>query len=266
MGLAALVLACTAATRLGGPAPRNTAPIGRRHALELATSVGLSAIAGSTTAWLNGPTGRLGVRSSDEYLLDTDSSDDGVLRSVNELAELARERRRKDALDSSAAPTRADARAATVRLLANAHDLDHAMELASARRWRELSMLAQSVREEVERSVRVVMASEVATPAMHAEIGWEWGSCGWRQCGIQADVVQTLCKLREGIGLFVPAEARLYVDVARRGLDELLRVLDGCGLLTPAESAWLNARVYLGKDDLDAVLGEDTVNGEEWGL
>lgn len=259
-----LLIACDAATRLGaGPRQRPAADVRRRHALEVLASLGVSAAAGSAAAWLEGPIGRLGVRSADA-LLEAGSPDGGALRSVNELAELERARRSERPARVAPAPTRADARAATVRLLGSARDLDRAMELASKRSWLELSLLAQAIREEVEGSVRVVMASEMATPAVRSEIGWEWGNCGWRQCGIQADVVQTLCKLREGIGLFVPAEARLYLDAARRGLDELLRVLDGQGMLTAEEGAWLNARAYLGKDDLDAVLGEDTVNGEDW--
>ncbi|KAG8467602.1 hypothetical protein KFE25_006654 [Diacronema lutheri] len=259
-----LAASCLAATRLS-LTPAHGAVVGRRHALEVVASVGLSALAGSGLAWLEGPTGRLGVRAGGANA----DSPDGALRSVNELAEqLARERRREGAVRASPAslPTRADARAATERLLHSARELDRAMDLAADRRWDELSRLAQTVREDVERSVRVVMASELATAAMRAEIGWEWGNCGWRRCGIQADVVQTLCKLREGIGLFVPAEARLYVDAARRGLDELLRVLDGHGVLSRDESAWLSARTYLSKDDLDAVLGDDSVNGEAWAL
>ncbi|KAJ1624894.1 hypothetical protein T492DRAFT_1043744 [Pavlovales sp. CCMP2436] len=248
-----------AATRLVSPAAGRG--LGRRHALEVFASIGLSGVAGSSFAWHDGPPGRLGARSSSDALAD--SPQDAELRSVNELADLAREQR---AVRSGTPPTRADARAATLRLLGCTRDLDRAMELASERRWDELSLKAQAVREEVERSVAVILASEVATLGMRSEIGWEWGHCGWRRCGIQADVVQTLCKLREGMGIFVPAEARLYVDVARRGLDELLRALEGAGLLTGAESAWLGSRVYLPRDDLDLVLGEDTVNGEGWEL
>jgi hypothetical protein len=248
------------ATRLEVPTTRGERALGRRHALEVASGVILSAAAGSTLAWLEGPTGTLGIRAASR----TDPSD---LRSVNELAELAREAQVASATAGMHA-SRTDAREATLRLLACAAQLDRAMELAKARRWDDISALAQAVREEVEASVGLVMASEVANPALRAEVGWEWGHCGWRHCGIEADVVQTLCKLREGLGLFVPAEARLYIDVARRGLDELLRVLgEEGGLLRADERAWLDARVYLGKDDLDAVLGEDGApNGEEWEL
>jgi hypothetical protein len=47
-----------------------------------------------------------------------------------------------------------------VRLLGCAASLDRAMALAEARRWADLSRLAQDVRDEVEGSVAVIMASD----------------------------------------------------------------------------------------------------------
>jgi hypothetical protein len=258
LGLAAVVSLVLANVVLETPSPKR---LGRRHAVEVVASVALSAGMGSTLAWLEGPTGRLGVRAP----VRTDGLDE--LRSINELADLAREQGAETLRKvHGTRSTRADARAAAVRLLACAASLDRAMELAEARRWADLSQLAQDVRDEVERSVAVIMASDELPVAARSEVGWEWGHCGWRRCGIQADIVQTLCKLREGIGLFVPAEARLYIDVARRGVDELLRLLAENRLLTSREVVGLNdPSRYLSKDDLDAVLGEDSApNGVEW--
>ena len=63
----------------------------------------------------------------------------------------------------------------------------------------------------------------LSADARHA-IGWQWGACGWRSCGAQADASQSLAKLRANLGMVVPLEARFYLDVAKRALDEILAV------------------------------------------
>lgn len=230
---------------------------GRRVALELAASVCASAGAGAITTWLQGPTGGLGVRVEEVA--------GPRLRSVNELVDLQRSRD----LSHRAAPrsvSRAEARTAALALVDTARQMEQLIELAQRRDWAAIATMAEQIRADVEGASRTLMACTELSDDLRREIGWQWGHCGWRSCGAQADVVQLLCKLQEGLGLFVPAEAALYIDAATRGVDELVGIAHTGGLLTEPEVAWLERRVYLDKASLDAVLGEDGFNGEEWEL
>ena len=42
-------------------------------------------------------------------------------------------------------------------------------------------------------------ASALIGPEGRADIGWQWGACGNRHCGAQADAAQALCKLRANL-------------------------------------------------------------------
>ena len=58
-------------------------------------------------------------------------------------------------------------------------------------------------------------ASALIGPEGRADIGWQWGACGNRHCGAQADAAQALCKLRANLGMIVPLEALFYLDIAK---------------------------------------------------
>jgi hypothetical protein len=103
--------------------------------------------------------------------------------------------------------------------------IDEASTLAEARRWDELEAVLPAASAPLfERAATVLAASASLGAQERAAIGWEWGACGWRRCGAQADVSQALAKLRANLGMIVPLEALFYLDVAKRGADEIIAI------------------------------------------
>ena len=62
----------------------------------------------------------------------------------------------------------------------------------------------------------------ILTDEARSEVGFSWGSCGWRHCGILADVQEALSELECRMGLFEPEECEFCIGVARRGVEEAL--------------------------------------------
>ena len=92
-------------------------------------------------------------------------------------------------------------------------------------------------------------------------IGWQWGACGFKRCGAQADAAQALCKLRANLGMFVPLEALFYPDIAKRAVDEILQIGVSAGYL-PAD-ALAPASEYLSRETLEMILpAEDVATGD----
>jgi len=59
------------------------------------------------------------------------------------------------------------------------------------------------------------------------EIGFDWGSCAWRQCGAKADAQESLAELYNSIGLFEPFECLFTLDIVDRSLRDILTVVPG---------------------------------------
>jgi hypothetical protein len=107
---------------------------------------------------------------------------------------------------------------------------------------------------ELETASTALAGSAVLSAEARAAVGWQWGACGWRRCGAQADAAQALCKLRANLGMASPLEATFYLDVALRALDEILLLGAAEGLI-PREG--LPRGEYLGPASLDEVLAVD---------
>ena len=109
--------------------------------------------------------------------------------------------------------------------------LDRALRRASPRDWRvardhldltSLTSVADSL-------MTLTRSPELPREAREA-IGWGWSFCGWRRCGAAADVEKALATLRSQWGMLTALEARYLVDVAKRGLDEILDLAYLAGL------------------------------------
>lgn len=139
--------------------------------------------------------------------------------------------------------------------------IDEASALAEAQRWDELgAVLPASSTPLFERAATVLATSAALGPQERAAIGWEWGACGWRQCGAQADVSQALAKLRANLGMIVPLEALFYLDVAKRGADEIIAI--GVASKMLPQSA-VGSRRYLPVESLELILpAEDLSSGD----
>lgn len=123
--------------------------------------------------------------------------------------------------------------------------------------WRETvdAKVTSALVAELERASTVLAtAGAVLSAETRREIGWPWGACGWRACGAQADAVQALSKLRVNLGMASTREARYYVDVAMRAVDEVLRLGVSEGMLPASQ---LPASEYLSPSELDALLAVD---------
>ena len=111
----------------------------------------------------------------------------------------------------------------------------------------------------MESAATVLATSTVLDREARAAIGWQWGACGWRQCGAQADAAQALCKLRANMGMIVPLEGLFYLDVAKRAIDEIVAVGAaaglGAGLPPPPRST------YLPEETLEQFLVRDSAEG-----
>lgn len=159
----------------------------------------------------------------------------------------------------------ADVRGAR-QLLRAAEEVRDARNLIPGRKWADLLDLTSRMRSLVNDGADALMLSPALTVEDRVDIGWSWGHCGWRRCGARADVEHNLSKLQEGLGMFVPAEAAYYVDVTTRGIDEMVAICHARGLLSDEEWSPLAEYRYLDLGSLNAILGEESFNGEDWNL
>ena len=139
--------------------------------------------------------------------------------------------------------------------------LDAAEELVRSSKLRELpAALPPQLIGELEAAATVLASSAVLSREAREAVGWQWGACGWRQCGAQADAAQALWKLRSNMGMIVPMEALFYLDVAKRSLDEVLAAGVGDGWLP---STAVGERHYLPLEQLEMILPpEDLQSGD----
>eukprot|EP00316_Scyphosphaera_apsteinii_P002152 CAMPEP_0119338140 /NCGR_PEP_ID=MMETSP1333-20130426/95430_1 /TAXON_ID=418940 /ORGANISM="Scyphosphaera apsteinii, Strain RCC1455" /LENGTH=288 /DNA_ID=CAMNT_0007349349 /DNA_START=245 /DNA_END=1111 /DNA_ORIENTATION=+ len=139
--------------------------------------------------------------------------------------------------------------------------IDSARQLASARRWDELNeLLPASTVPQLEHAATVLASSHYLQADERTAIGWQWGACGNKQCGAQADAGQALCKLRASLGMVVPLEALFYLDIALRATDEIVAVGVCAGMLPRST---LGARDYLPTETLELILPpEDLASGD----
>ena len=107
---------------------------------------------------------------------------------------------------------------------------------------------------ELEAAATILASSRVLSHESRAAVGWQWGACGWRQCGAQADASQALWKLRSNLGMLAALEARFYLDVAVRAIDEVLQLCAAEGLL---ERSRLPRSEYVPRPELERLLAID---------
>eukprot|EP00966_Prymnesium_polylepis_P104025 2408974-Prymnesium_polylepis.1 len=116
------------------------------------------------------------------------------------------------------------------------------------------ALVALALIAEFESAATVLASSSVLTSEARASIGWQWGACGWRSCGAQADAAQALCKLRANLGMLGPLEALFYLDVAKRSIDEMLLLGATEGFVVRST---LPRSEYLSAEALNEVLALD---------
>jgi hypothetical protein len=61
--------------------------------------------------------------------------------------------------------------------------------------------------------------------ARREEIGLDWGSCAWRHCGALADIQEVVAELYNSVGMLEPYECLFCLDIAERGLRDILAVV-----------------------------------------
>ena len=138
--------------------------------------------------------------------------------------------------------------------------LGRAEELAQAQRLAKIDdVISRELVVQLERAATLLASSPELSPDARATIGWQWGACGWRRCGAQADGAQAMCKLRANLGMIVPLEALFYLDVAKRAVDEILQLGVSEGLL---DGARLPRSTYLDAETLDMFLATDDESGD----
>jgi hypothetical protein len=116
---------------------------------------------------------------------------------------------------------------------------------------------AQLIRDLESAATVLATSSELSQDARRA-IGWQWGACGWRLCGAQADAAQALCKLRANLGMATSLEVLFYLDVAKRAVDEILLLGASEGFLGKHA---LPVSEYLKTNQLEQILAADDEEG-----
>ena len=107
-------------------------------------------------------------------------------------------------------------------------DLDDLESLCDGYQWDDaLLLLRGSV---LTTTLRVSMttlrnARKVLDSESRSDVGFDWGSCGWRHCGMLADAEEALAELECRMGLFEPFECAFCIDIARRSVGEALDVV-----------------------------------------
>lgn len=225
------------------------------RALQALTVTGASGVG----ALVHEQLGRLSAAPSAEPL----SADDELfsLRSQNDLAPARRQLEEEWQQLRTQRPTEHQTRRAFDDVLALQSALDRSSALAEARQWSELdAALPPCLIAQFERAATVLASSESLSEQDRLIIGWQWGACGWRRCGAQADVSQSLAKLRANLGMIVPIEALFYLDVAKRATDDILGVGVAARMVPPDV---LRDRKYLTRESLELILPvEDLSSGD----
>ncbi len=133
--------------------------------------------------------------------------------------------------------------------------IDAAETAARTRRLEDIgAILPARLLRELEAAADVLARSASLSAEAREAVGWQWGACGWRRCGAQADASQSLSKLRANLGMLVPAEALFYLDIAKRAVDEILQLGVAEGLV---DASALPSSEYLPKETLQLFLVED---------
>lgn len=123
--------------------------------------------------------------------------------------------------------------------------------------WRDAiqQLITPRLVSDLERACTTLACSRgVLSSEARSNIGWPWGASGWRRAAAQADAGQALCKLRVNLGMASPREARYYLDVAKRSVDEILLLGASEGLV---KREALPEREYLPAQALDEILAVD---------
>ena len=119
-------------------------------------------------------------------------------------------------------------------------------------------LVTRALVRDLEGAATLLASSSVLKAETRSSIGWQWGACGWRGCGAQADAAQALCKLQANLGMIAPLEALYYLDVAKRAVDEVLLLGVAEGFVTRSA---LPPSEYLPAEVLDQILALDEVDG-----
>ena len=183
------------------------------------------------------------------------------LRSSNELAPSRRQLEAQWQALRDAPADHARTKAAFAEILEVRVALGRAVVLARAQRVAELDRAVplQLVRD-FEAAATVLASSAALSDEARQAVGWQWGACGWRRCGAQADATQSLSKLRANLGMVVPLEALFYLDVANRAIDEVLRLGVNEGYL---QASALPPAEYMPLETLELILpAEDLQSGD----
>jgi hypothetical protein len=157
-------------------------------------------------------------------------------------------------------------RAATENALATVLQVRNAIlraeALARDRRTVEIEpIITKSLVRDFERASTMLASSPLLSHDARDSIGWQWGACGFKRCGAQADAAQALSKLRANLGMVVPLEALFYLDIAKRAVEEILQIGVNAGCL-PA-GAIGPAPEYLSRETLEMILpAEDVATGD----
>jgi hypothetical protein len=133
--------------------------------------------------------------------------------------------------------------------------LGEAERLAKAQRLGEIdTVITGPLIADLEQAATLLASSSMLSADARAGIGWQWGACGWRRCGAQADAAQAMWKLRSNLGMVVPLEALFYLDVAKRAVDEILQLGVSEGFVAAAS---VPLSEYLDEDTLGLFLASE---------
>lgn len=158
----------------------------------------------------------------------------------------------------------AETQAAFAQIVSVRNIIVRSEELARAKRVAEIDpLITRSLIAELERASTLLASSPILSQEDREAIGWQWGACGFKRCGAQADAAQSLSKLRANLGMVVPLEALFYLDIAKRAVDEMLQLGISAGLLAASALPPASESSYLSRETLEMILpAEDVATGD----
>lgn len=119
-------------------------------------------------------------------------------------------------------------------------------------RYRDLDkVITVQLVHDIESAATILATSAVLSNDARRAIGFQWGACGWRHCGAQAETAMALSEFRIHYILSSTMERRYYLDIAKRALDEVLQLGIDEGFL-PALP--LDRSEYLSRETLEVIL------------
>jgi hypothetical protein len=105
--------------------------------------------------------------------------------------------------------------------------IDELKQMADDYKWDDMqSLLRKSIlTDDLEQACSILRNADFISQEARDVIGFDWGSCAWRQCGAEADAQESLAELFNLSGILEPFECHFILDVVERSIRDILVII-----------------------------------------